>query len=432
MNESRPWRAAILWMVALGLFFFASYAFANWLAGQRGHVSSIVFAWEHRIPFLPWTIVPYWSIDLFYAISFFTCTTRQELDAHARSLLAAQLISVAVFLIFPLRFSFQQPQTTGLFGSMFHLLGSFDRPFNQAPSLHLSLLIILWAKFSQHMRGPLRSLLRIWFVLIAFSTLTTYQHHFIDLPTGVWVGLFCLMFFSAEKVTPRFALRGSSTTIGCLYLAGSVCLIAAGCRIGGAAWLLLWPAGSLLIVAIAYWAGSPHLLSKSIGTMRRTSIILLAPSLAGAWLNSRWWTRNSSPAQEIVPGVWLGRVPTRSERERLQIASLITLAPELLVNAEGVASRAVPMLDLVVPAGADLEAAVHAIDALKPKRPTLVCCALGYSRSAMAIAAWLIASQIAPSVDSAIGLLRGRRHRIVLGEAHRARLKEWAQSRGTL
>ncbi|HEX7959900.1 MAG TPA: phosphatase PAP2 family protein, partial [Terriglobales bacterium] len=308
MNESRPWRAAIVWLVALGLFFFASYAFANWLAGQREHVPSIVFAWEHRIPFLPWTIVPYWSLDLFYAMSFFLCTTRQELEAHAKSLLAAQFICVAVFLVFPLRFTFQQPQSTGLFGSMFHLLGSFDRPFNQAPSLHLSLLTILWSKFSQHMRGPLRSLLRMWFLLIAVSTLTTYQHHFIDLPTGVWLGLFCLVFFSAEQATPGFVPRrrptSRSVAIGCLYFAASVCLIAASCRIGGAAWLILWPAGSLLIVAIAYWAGSPQLLSNSSGRMSRTSIALLAPYLAAAWLNSRWWTRNSSQAQEIVPGIW--------------------------------------------------------------------------------------------------------------------------------
>jgi protein-tyrosine phosphatase len=90
------------------------------------------------------------------------------------------------------------------------------------------------------------------------------------------------------------------------------------------------------------------------------------------------------------------------------------------------------MLDLVIPASNDLDAAVKAIDALKPKRPTLVCCALGYSRSAMVIAAWLIANQVAPSVDSAIRLLRKRRHRIVLHEAHRGRLEEWARSRGTL
>ena len=63
--EARPWRRAIAWLCLLGPFFFASYGAANWLAEQRAHVGAIVFAWEHSIPFVPWTIVPYWSIDAF-------------------------------------------------------------------------------------------------------------------------------------------------------------------------------------------------------------------------------------------------------------------------------------------------------------------------------------------------------------------------------
>lgn len=222
--------------------------------------------------------------------------------------------------------------------------------------------------------------------------------------------------------------RPASPVLASLYLAGCVGLIAAACRLGGLAWLLLWPAGSLLIVAIAYATGSP-LFRKGDGTMGLSSRLLLAPYRAAAWLNSRWWTWGQPAAQEIVPGVWLGRVPARQERERLRIASVVEVAAELPINARGVACRRVPMLDLIVPAARDLEAAVSAIEDLKTSRPTLVCCALGYSRSAMAAAAWLVASRTAPSVDSAIALLRAGRRRVVLTPAHRTRLEEWAHAR---
>ena len=60
---SRPWVRAACWLLGLGPFFFLSYGFANWLAGLHAEVGSVVFSWERGIPFLPWTIIPYWSIE---------------------------------------------------------------------------------------------------------------------------------------------------------------------------------------------------------------------------------------------------------------------------------------------------------------------------------------------------------------------------------
>src|SRR6185369_13335509 len=198
--EPRPWKAAALWLAFLGPFFFASYGLANWLAGRRAGVGSIAFDWERHIPFLAWTILPYWSIDLFYAVSPFVCSTRQELSVHVRRLLAAQLLCVACFLAFPLRFSFDRPAADGLFGALFTALAGFDKPFNQAPSLHIALLVILWVRYAAHLGKIERVILHVWFSLIAISVLTTYQHHFLDIPTGLWAGLFCLWLIPEKPV----------------------------------------------------------------------------------------------------------------------------------------------------------------------------------------------------------------------------------------
>ena len=112
--EKRPLLRAIGWIALLGPFFFVSYGLANTLASRRLGVGSIAFGWEHAIPFVPWTIVPYWSIDAFYGLSLLICATRRELDRHAQRLLAAQLISVACFIAFPLRFSFDRPAADGI------------------------------------------------------------------------------------------------------------------------------------------------------------------------------------------------------------------------------------------------------------------------------------------------------------------------------
>ena len=67
-ETARPWRRALAWLALLAPFFFASYGFANWIAAQHAYVPSVVFDWEHAIPFWPWTIAPYWIIDLLYGL----------------------------------------------------------------------------------------------------------------------------------------------------------------------------------------------------------------------------------------------------------------------------------------------------------------------------------------------------------------------------
>ena len=51
-------------------------------------------------------------------------------------------------------------------------------------------------------------LLHPWFVLIGVSVLTTYQHHFIDIPTGALLGFFCLWLWPDRGPSPiaAFAL----------------------------------------------------------------------------------------------------------------------------------------------------------------------------------------------------------------------------------
>jgi hypothetical protein len=304
---------------------------------------------------------------------------------------------------------------------MFDTLASFDKPFNQAPSLHLSLTTILWAKYSQHLRGTTLWLMRAWMVLVGVSTLTTYQHHFIDLPTGIWVGLFCIAMFPGNVATVQCepAIDPQRNKFSAAYLLGCLALVGLALRIGGAAWWLLWPAGALLIVAGIYWSGRPELFRKENGVMAPTMVCLLAPYLAAAWLNTRLWTHREQHADEITDSIWLGRLPGNDECDIHCIA----------VDTTGIVYRAVPVLDLVAPAIEQLEAAVDAIDELKSKRPTLVCCALGYSRSAAAVTAWLIASGKATTVNESIALIRARRPRILLGSAQRARLVEWSRAR---
>ena len=164
-----------VYLLLLSILFFTTYNSANCHAASLPHVGSLVMAWEKRIPFLPWTIVPYWSIDLFYGASLIFASRRLELNRHALRLLCVQVLCVSCFVIFPLKFSFPKPPLTGLFAVWFDSLALFDKPFNQAPSLHIALLVILWAWFERRTHGLWRVLVHGWSLLIGLSVLTTYQ-----------------------------------------------------------------------------------------------------------------------------------------------------------------------------------------------------------------------------------------------------------------
>jgi membrane-associated phospholipid phosphatase len=56
-------------------------------------------------------------------------------------------------------------------------------------------LIVLWAHYLRHTPRGRLILLQGWFVLIGISVLTTYQHHFIDVPAGMLLGFLCLWFW---------------------------------------------------------------------------------------------------------------------------------------------------------------------------------------------------------------------------------------------
>lgn len=406
----RPWIAAFVWLVVLTPFFFLTYGYANSMAAQRAAVPSIVFGWEHRIPFLAWTIVPYWSSDLLYGFSLLVCRSRKELNRQAMRLVLVQLISVAAFLAFPLRFTFDRPETSGFFGWLFDVLLGFDKPFNQAPSLHVSLATILCVKLCHHLPRLARWPMRIWCVMVALSTLTTYQHHFIDVPTGLWVGLLCLVLIPEESAE---ASPGNAK-LALTYAMGGLALAANAVYFEGWAWLLLWPGGSLLVVGLIYATGRTDWFGKQNGRIRPAARWLLGPYLIAARINSHLWTRNRPAAQEIAGGVWLGRVPSSND---MNFASVVDLTAELSMDASKVRYTNIPVLDLTVPTASQIERAVSAIDAM-PK-PLLVCCALGVSRSATAVAAWLLASGRASSVEEAIRMIELREAPTVLSASHR-------------
>lgn len=416
--QQRPIRLAALWLACLGPFFYLSYGLANHLAAQaaaQGQMPSVVFGWEQGMPFWPWTIFPYWSINAFYALSLFVCTSRQMVLRHGLRLLTAQIVAVVCFVVWPLQFTFGQPEVQGTPALLFNALRGFDKPFNQAPSLHIALAVILWDLYRRIITVRwARTLLHGWALLICASVLTTYQHHFIDIPTGALLGLVCVWLWPHAKAAKLALVYAAGST---LFAMLAVC----GWRSAAGGWALwlYWPALALALVALCYAVlGAEGLAMQATGRMRWAARWLLAPYRAGAWLNARLWTRGQPLAHEVLPGVWLGRLPSSTEWLQAGQPRIVSLCAELQAPRTA-QTVCVPMLDLLPPTPQALRHASAAVQhmAQAGTTPLWVCCALGYSRSAATLAVWLVRYGHCASVDDAIALIRRARPQVVLRPA---------------
>lgn len=406
-------RAAALWLAVLAPFFYLTYGTANWLASLRADVPNLAFAWEKHIPFIAWTIIPYWSINAFYALSLFVNDTVEDVGRLARRYLIAQVVAVACFIAFPLQATFVRPETHGLPGFMFDVLGGFDKPFNQAPSLHIALLVIIWDHWRGRLRGAGLAAWHVWSLLIGLSVLTTWQHHAIDIPTGALLGLFALWLFPAGGRSPLAGFRRTDDPkawrLATYYAAGGtgfLALTVLPTRDSGAGLLLLWPALALAIVSLAYaGAGTGAFQKRADGRIGLASRWLLMPYRLGVRLNVRWWTRRVPAAVEIADGVFLGRIPARGDLST--IATVVDMTAELPgLGVPGLAWRAFPCLDLLPVSSADIREAALAIEEARRHGPVLICCALGFQRSATVAACWLVRAGFAASAAAAIAQIK--------------------------
>jgi len=186
------WREALPLAVAGSAVFLSLYCFTNWLTSLRSNVGTWQFAWEDRIPFVPWMMWPYLSEDVLFVLAFFVCTSRSEVWTHFKRIVAANAIAAICFLLFPLRMAPTRPDhVDGPLRPLVWLQYTLDRPYNLVPSLHIAQGVLVWAVFARHTRPPMRWLVHGWFLLICVSTLFTCQHRLVDVITGLMLGALC-------------------------------------------------------------------------------------------------------------------------------------------------------------------------------------------------------------------------------------------------
>jgi len=292
-----------------------------------------------------------------------------------------------------------------MLGALLSSLDNFNNFWNLAPSLHIALRTILWAVYMPCCSPVGRWLLGMWFVSIGLSTILVWQHHLFDLFTGQLLGLFVIQVLPTGLLQSKTPLTDRHRTLALRYLGVAALFVGLFVLVGLPGFILLWPATSFVVVALAYLKRDGRVLGKQGATFSSAGWWLLSPYrlMARAWQH-----RYGARASRVATNVSFGSFPSSELLRELGVQHIIDLTAEYpaVKMAEAVEYVNIPMLDLVCPSLEQLRDAVVSIEAMSARGSVYIHCALGLSRSALVTAAWLLSSGRASDPLHAMELVR--------------------------
>jgi protein-tyrosine phosphatase len=173
------------------------------------------------------------------------------------------------------------------------------------------------------------------------------------------------------------------------------------------------------IVAIAYFGLGPIVFHKTKGKLPWSTRFVLAPCLLGQYLSLLYYRSQCRPWDEITPQIWIGgKLGSRSANKAVYhgVTAVLDLSAEFSEAKpfRKINYRNVPLLDLTAPTQAQLVEMSEFIGSQSRNGVVYVHCKIGYSRSAAAVAAYLILNGNANSAEEAFTIIRRVRPSIII------------------
>ncbi|WP_072682742.1 phosphatase PAP2 family protein [Arcobacter sp. LA11] len=388
LSSQSTLKERFVWLLYLGIVFFLLYGSVNQYALITQTQTSFFMEWEKSIPFIEGFIVPYMSSDILFVVAFLLSQTRISLKILALRSFMSIIISVSIFALFPLKFAFEKPLVDNFLFDMLEM----DLPYNQMPSLHVSLAVILWFSMKNNIKSKLiKIVLFIWLILVILSTLLVYQHHFIDIPTGFLVGIILVYlinekretYFTKSFTTPR------NIKIALYYLVLSIIFMVLSFKLSSIICLYLFL--SIFSLSAIYTFGlNDFLISKNpyINVLQK---IFFLPYFIGSHLSWIYYKRKIPFISKFNENIYFGRQADTKEYEKLKelgIKKIINLCPELQFNKIDIPQKRYNFLDLTMQSPKNILEVIKEIENSHDK--IYIHCKLGMSRTILVISSYML------------------------------------------
>jgi len=145
---------------------------------------------DRKTPYIPLFALAYFSTYIFVIQPFFILSNRRQFYLMLTSFILISVISSLIHATIPSKIErVEQVTAGGLSGWMLGLFQKTCKPYGNFPSMHVGLSVpVVIANFMA--AGAIAgSIMLVWAVLIAVSTLYTKQHYILDVCAGLIGGL---------------------------------------------------------------------------------------------------------------------------------------------------------------------------------------------------------------------------------------------------
>ncbi len=162
---------------------------------------------DQNTPFMPWSVLIYTSEYFYFAFVYIMLKNEDNINQYLYSYFAAQIVACFIFIVYPVTYPrelFPIPSDLpNWLEGIWVWLRKADAPTNCLPSLHVTSVFLSAFAFITDKQKKLFWVFFIWSIMIALTTLSTKQHYFVDIVTGIALALVCYRWFHHHQKYKR-------------------------------------------------------------------------------------------------------------------------------------------------------------------------------------------------------------------------------------
>lgn len=205
-RHDRVIRKKDLWGVLLVSLVFAVVWFILWtgadiISNMRQTRYALYLPIEQQIPFVPWAMPVYFSLDVAVIVLPFLFKTWRGALPPMATMLVQTAIAVPFFIFVPIAAGFTIEPVHGIWGE--YVLDPLGLPnfcrWNYFPSLHVAFAFTIAVVLGRKWGHAVLVCGLIWACAVSISTLLVHEHHLMDILAGL-----LLFGVTVPIILPRF------------------------------------------------------------------------------------------------------------------------------------------------------------------------------------------------------------------------------------